>query len=585
MVRKLPHSRGSAVKRRAFLLAAPTSLAVAMFPTVAAEEQSADETTTSRLRSAGALSGLAFTDAEHQLMQAAVERNRERYATLRDLRIPNDTEPAVAFYPYLPGERPTGVSTPNTELPIVRPAALSAPDAIESLAFEPVTVLSRLLERREVTSVDLTRMYLDRLRRYGNQLNCVITLTDELALSQAATADMEIRAGRYRGPLHGIPWGAKDLLATRGVRTTWGAKPYEFQIIDTDATVARRLQEAGAVLVAKLSMGALAQGGVWFGGSTRNPWDVSRSSSGSSAGPASATAAGLVGFSIGTETLGSIISPSAACGATGLRPTYGRVSRHGAMALSWTMDKIGPICRSVEDCALVFNAIYGADGQDTTVVDAPFEWDTAFQPSRLRVGYVASELETAPDGASATQRRSWTRQSAVLLDAFNTLRDAGITLEPIELPEFPADALRLILNAEAATAFDDLTRDRGVDQLTQQGPGDWPNRFRSARFIPAVEYIRAQRARTLLMQEMHDLMSRYDAFLSPTLSRSLTITNLTGHPALALKAGFRDGLPTALMITGRPYEEATVLQLAAVYERATAWHTMHPDGFGPAQAV
>jgi Asp-tRNA(Asn)/Glu-tRNA(Gln) amidotransferase A subunit family amidase len=557
MVRKLPHSRGSAVKRRTFLLAAPTSLAAGMFPPVAAEEQSADETTTSRLRSVGALLGLAFTDAERQLMQAAVERNRERYATLRDLIIPNDTEPAVAFYPYLPGERPTGVSTPNTELPIVRPATLSAPDAIESLAFEPVTVVSRLLERREVTSVDLTRMYLDRLRRYGNQLNCVITLTDELALSQAATADTEIRAGRYRGPLHGIPWGAKDPLATRGVRTTWGAKPYKFQIIDNDATVVRRLQEAGAVLVAKLSMGALAQGGVWFGGSTRNPWDVSRSSSGS----------------------------SAACGATGLRPTYGRVSRHGAMALSWTMDKIGPICRSVEDCALVFNAIYGADGQDTTVVDAPFEWDTAFQPSRLRVGYVASELEAAPDGASDTQRRSWTRQSAVLLDAFNTLRDAGITLEPIELPEFPADTLRLILNAEAATAFDDLTRDRGVDQLTQQGPGGWPNRFRSARFIPAVEYIRAQRARTLLMQEMHDLMSRYDAFLSPTLSRSLTITNLTGHPALALKAGFRDGLPTALMITGRPYEEATVLQLAAVYERATAWHTMHPGGFGPAQAV
>ena len=581
MIRKPSPRRGSGVKRRDFLRVAPTSLAVGMLPTVAAEAQPSDATTTSRLRSAGALSGLDFTDAEHELMEAAVERDRERYAALRDLPIPDDTEPAVAFCPYLPGERPTGASTPHVDLPITRADASTAPEAIESLAFEPVTVLSRLLERREVTSVELTEMYLDRLRRYGDRLNCVITLTDELALTQAATADREIRAGRYRGPLHGIPWGAKDLLATRGVRTTWGAKPYEFQIIDADATVVRRLQEAGAVLVAKLSMGALAQGGVWFGGSTRNPWDLSRSSSGSSAGPASATAAGLVGFSIGTETLGSIISPSAACGVTGLRPTYGRVSRHGAMALSWTMDKIGPMCRSVEDCALVFNAIYGADGQDKTVVDAPFEWDAEFQPARLRIGYVASELDTPPDGASASQRRSWTGQRAVLLVALDTLRDAGMTLEPIELPEFPADALRLILNAEAATAFDDLTRDRRVDQLTRQGPGDWPNRFRSARFIPAVEYIRAQRARTLLVQEMHNLMTQYDAVLSPTLSRSLTITNLTGHPALALKAGFRDGLPAALMITGRPYEEATVLQLAAVYERATPWRTMHPNGFGP----
>ena len=581
MIRKPSHRGDSGVKRRDFLRAAPASLAAGVFPTVGGEVQPANETSTTRLRSAGELSGLEFTDPEHQLMRSAVERNRERYAALRDLTIPDDTEPAVAFYPYLPGERPTGVSTPHAELPIARADAPSAPDAIESLAFEPVTVLSRLLERREVTSVDLTRMYLDRLQRFGDRLKCVITLTDELALSQAATADAEIRAGRYRGPLHGIPWGAKDLLATRGVRTTWGAKPYEFQIFDDDATVVRRLQEAGAVLVAKLSMGALAQGGVWFGGSTRNPWDVSRSSSGSSAGPASATAAGLVGFSIGTETLGSIISPSAACGVTGLRPTYGRVSRHGAMALSWTMDKLGPMCRSVEDCALVFNAIYGADGRDETVVDAPFEWDEEFQPARLKIGYVASELDRAPGGASAALRRSWTGQRRLLVDALETFRDAGITLESIELPEFPADALRLILNAEAATAFDDLTRNRGIDRLTRQGPGDWPNRFRSACYIPAVEYIRAQRARSLLVRQMHDLMSQYDAFLSPTLSRSLTITNLTGHPALALKAGFRDGLPAALMITGRPYEEATVLQLAGVYERATPWRTMHPDGFGP----
>ena len=570
------------VKRRDFLRAAPVGLTAGLLPSLADAAQTVDEIAISRLRSASALAELEFTEAERQLMQFAVERNIERAAVLRDLTIPDDTEPAVGFHPYLPGERPTQGSTPHAELALPRPDPSASTDAIEALAFEPVTVLSRRIERREVTSTDLTRMYLDRLRRYGDRLNCVITLTDELALAQAAEADREIRAGRYRGPLHGIPWGAKDLLATRGVRTTWGAKPYQFQIIDTDATVVQRLQEAGAVLVAKLSMGALAQGGVWFGGSTRNPWDVSRSSSGSSAGPAAATAAGLVGFSIGTETLGSIISPSAACGVTGLRPTYGRVSRYGAMALSWTMDKIGPMCRTVEDCAFVFNAIYGSDGHDATVVDAPFEWDPEFQPARLRVGYVASEVEAPPDGVSPGQRRSRTEQRAVLQEALERFRDAGITLEPIDLPEFPVDALRLILNAEAATAFDDLTRSRGIDELTQQGPGDWPNRFRSARFIPAVEYIRAQRARTLLMRSMRDLMTRYDAVISSTLSRSLTITNLTGHPAVALKAGFRDGRPVALMITGRPYEEATILQLAAVYERATPWSEMHPSGFGPA---
>ena len=580
MIRKPSRRKRSGVKRRDFLRVAPTGLAVGMLPSVAAGAQAQPETTASRLRSAEALWELEFTDAERELMRAAVERDGERYSALRELPVPHGTEPAVSFHPYLPGRRPSGGATPHAALAISRPDP-PAPTSIEALAFEPVTALSRLLEQRVVTSTDLTRMYLERLRRYGDRLNCVITLTDELALAQAAEADREIRAGRYRGPLHGIPWGAKDLLATRGVRTTWGAEPYEFQIIDTDATVVQRLQEAGAVLVAKLSMGALAQGGVWFGGSTRNPWDVSRSSSGSSAGPAAATAAGLVGFSIGTETLGSIISPSAACGVTGLRPTYGRVSRHGAMALSWTMDKIGPMCRSVEDCAFVFNAIYGSDGRDETVVDAPFEWDPNFQPTGLRVGYVASELDRLPTGASAAQRRSGSGQRAVQREALDRLRAVGMTLEPIELPEFPADALRLILNAESAAAFDDLTRSRGVDELTRQGAGAWPNRFRSARFIPAVEYIRAQQARTLLMREMSELMSQYDALLSPTLSRSLTVTNMTGHPALALKAGFLDGLPVALMVTGRPYEEATVLQLAAVYEQATPWQTMHPSGFGP----
>ena len=566
--------------RRDFLRIAPAGVAAGVLPGVA-ESQPSNAITTNHLRSASELADLEFTEIEHELMRGAIRRNRERYATLRNLPIPSDTEPALTFQPFMSGDRPTGGATPQSALPIRGPELPDVPDNIEDLALQPVTVLSRLVERREVTSTDLTTMYLNRLNRYGDTLNCVITLTPELALLQAARADQEIQTGRYRGPLHGIPWGAKDLLATRGVRTTWGAKPYEFQIIDSDATVVQRLQDAGAVLVAKLSMGALAQGGVWFGGSTRNPWDVSRSSSGSSAGPAAATAAGLVGFSIGTETLGSIISPSNACGVAGLRPTYGRVSRHGAMALSWTMDKIGPMCRGGEDCALVFNSIYGSDGYDETVVDAPFLWDTGFQVSRLRVGYIASELDLPPNGTSSEQRRLWLAQREVLQEALSKFRELGVALEPIELPDFPADALRLILDAEAATAFDDLTRTRGIDDLTRQGPGAWPNRFRSARFIPATEYIRAQRARTLLGREMAVLMTDYDAFVSPTLSQSLVVTNLTGHPAVAIKAGFRDGLPVGLMITGRLYEESTILQLAAAYEQVTPWHTMHPGDFDP----
>jgi len=577
--RSRPH-RLFGFNRREFLRMAPAGVAAGVIPGVA-EAQPSNPITANHLRSASELADLEFTEIEHDLMRGAIQRNRERYGALRNLPIPNDTEPAVTFQPFMTGDRPTGAATPQSTLPIRGPELPEVPASIEDLAFQPVIVLSRLVERREITSTDLTTMYLNRLNRYGDTLNCVITLTPELALSQAARADQEIRAGRYRGPLHGIPWGAKDLLATRGVRTTWGAKPYEFQIIDSDATVVQRLQAAGAVLVAKLSMGALAQGGVWFGGSTRNPWDVSRSSSGSSAGPAAATAAGLVGFSIGTETLGSIISPSNACGVAGLRPTYGRVSRYGAMALSWTMDKIGPMCRGAEDCALVFNSIYGSDGHDETVVDAPFSWDTGFQVSRLRVGYIASELDLPPSGTSSEQRQLGLAQREVLQAALNRFRALGVTLEPIELPDFPADALRLILDAEAATAFDDLTRTRGIDDLTRQGPGAWPNRFRTARYIPATEYIRAQRARTLLGREMAALMAGYDAFISPTLSQSLVVTNLTGHPAVVIKAGFRDGLPVGLMITGRLYEESTILQLASAYEQVTPWHTMHPGEFDP----
>jgi Asp-tRNA(Asn)/Glu-tRNA(Gln) amidotransferase A subunit family amidase len=532
-----------------------------------------------RLDAAESIFGVDFSEAEEQMALNSVNRNLQSFEELRKLKVPLDTEPAITFRPYLPGKKPTGKATPGARLRVTKtvvPANLT-PDQI---AFLPVTALATLIETKRITATELTKLYLDRLKKHGETLKCVVTLTEELALKQAAAADAEIKAGKYRGPLHGIPWGAKDLLATKGIKTTWGATPYKDQVIDLDATVVERLRDAGAVLVAKLSMGALAQGGVWFGGSTRNPWNTERSSSGSSAGPGAATAAGLVGFSIGTETLGSIISPSVTNGVTGLRPTYGRVSRHGAMALSWTMDKIGPMCRSVEDCVLVLNAIYGSDGHDDTVTDAPFDWNPERPLSALRVGYIQREFENASNvnNPSDAQKQTATTRQAMYRDALEVFRKAGARLEPITMPDFPTGSIGFVLSAEAAAAFDDLTRDKDqLATLTAQSPGDWPNTFRSSRFIPAVEYIRAMRARRLLMQEMDTLMSQYDVFLSlaPGTS-SLQITNLTGHPAIALKCGFVDNMPQSIMVTGRLYDEATVCRVALAYEQATEWHKKHP---------
>ncbi len=572
------------IRRRTFLRSVPAALAAGVTAPGLAQQAAQQEPTRfgkDALKNAEQIFGLDFHDAEEEMMLRSVSRNLDAYDTLRKLDIPQATEPPFVFHPYLPGKRPS----PGPRARTARLAVASPPQPIkvgrslEDLAFLPVTALAPLIESRRVTSTALTRMYLDRLKRYGDRLKCLVTLTEDLALQQAAEADKEIAAGKYRGLLHGIPWGAKDLLATRGIRTTFGAKPYENQVIDTNATVVERLREAGAVLVAKLSMGALAMGAVWFGGTTRNPWNTERGSSGgSSAGPAAATAAGLVGFSIGTETLGSIISPSSTCGVTGLRPTYGRVSRHGAMALSWTMDKIGPICRSVEDCAIVFNAIYGSDGKDDSVVDAPFAWNPEVPLSKLRIAFLKSEFDVPPmaPNVSEQQRRTFEQRRAVHAEVLETFRTAGAKLEPIELPDFPAQAIRFILNTEGAAAFDDLTRSRGIDLLTAQGPNDWPNTFRASRFVPAVEYLRAMRARTLLMQKMDEMMSRCDVFISQTNSAGLTITNLTGHPALCLKAGFVDAMPAATMLTGRLYDEATLLRVALAYERATKWHTMNP---------
>ncbi len=568
------------MNRRRFFTALTSAFAAgAAAPALAQAPSTPQRVDRLRLDAAESLFGVDFTEAEEQMALGSVNRNLQSFEELRKLNVPLDTEPAITFRPYLPGKKPTGKATPGAKLRVTR-TAVPANLTPEQIAFLPVTALSTLVESKRITSTELTKIYLDRLKKHGDTLKCVVTLTEELALKQAADADAEIKAGKYRGPLHGIPWGAKDLLATRGIKTTWGAEPYKDQVIDLDATVVERLRDAGAVLVAKLSMGALAQGGVWFGGSTRNPWNTERSSSGSSAGPGAATAAGLVGFSIGTETLGSIISPSVTNGVTGLRPTYGRVSRHGAMALSWTMDKIGPMCRSVEDCALVLNAIYGADGHDDTVTDAPFDWNPDRPIGALRIGYLQKELEATPNNPNPTeaQRATADARRTMYAQALDVFRKAGAKLEPMAMPDFPTGSISFVLSAEAAAAFDDLTRNpKQLASLTGQSPGDWPNSFRSSRFIPAVEYIRAMRARRLLMQEMDKLMSQYDVFLSPAPgSASLTITNLTGHPAIALKCGFIDNMPQSIMVTGRLYDEATVCRVALAYEQATEWHKRNP---------
>ena len=525
------------------------------------------------------LIGIELTDAQEAMALSGVNRNLESYETIRKLDIPLDTEPAIAFHP---AHARKALYTAKTRF---RFGKVDVPQfkSVDDLAFATVPQLAELLRTRRISSTELTKMYLARLKKYGDKLLCVVTLTEDLALKQAAAADAEIKRGKYRGPLHGIPWGAKDLFATKGIKTTWGAEPFRDQVIDYDSTVVERLNEAGAVLVAKLSMGALAQGARWFAGVTRNPWQPDEAqvgSSGSSAGPAAATAAGLVGFSIGTETLGSIVSPSSRCGVTGLRPTYGRVSRYGAMGLSWTMDKIGPICRGVEDCAAALNALYGPDGKDITVGDAPFNWNPDTNISTLRIGYLKTEFDQLNPGAPNVPQPQLQQRYALYKTALEVLEKAGAKLTPIELPKAPVGALRFILSAEAAAAFDDITRDGRVNQLSGQTPGDWPNTFRTSRFIPAVEYLRAQRARTLLIREMEQLMSQWDVFVSPAPgSLSLLVTNLTGNPAVVVPCGFLNDLPIAIMFTGGVYDEVAPLRVALAFERATKWHEMHPRGF------
>ena len=541
---------------------------------LAAVAQDADEITVEMLESAQQIAGLRFTPDELRAVVGRLNRtggNTAAYETLRAADLGNSTQPALVFNPV-----PPGMTLPTNRRPIRRETlAVSMPATDAELAFLPLTHLARLVETRQVTPSELTELYLARLKQYNPILHCVVSFTEELARRQARQADEEIAAGTYRGPLHGIPWGAKDLLAVRGTTTTWGASPYKGRTIDTDATVYSRLTDAGAILIAKLSMGALASGDRWFGGRTRNPWNTEQGSSGSSAGPGSATAAGLVGFAIGTETRGSIMSPSTRNGVTGLRPTFGRVSRYGAMALSWSMDKIGPMCRGAEDCALVFDAIHGPDGRDNSILDVPFNWDATADVTRLRVGYLRSAFEDdIEDNPEAPQRVASQRQNlANDRAALDAIRGLGVQVAPFDLPDLPTQAVGFILGTEAAAAFDTPTLNAQLDGM-RVAPEEsrWPDSFRMSRFVPAVEYLQAQRVRMRMIEEVHAALGDLDLFLGSRLG----LTNLTGHPEMSLPNGFFQGSPTSLRLTGKLFGEAEILLLAHAYQAATDHHLRHP---------
>jgi Asp-tRNA(Asn)/Glu-tRNA(Gln) amidotransferase A subunit family amidase len=589
--------------RRTFLAAVPAAVAGAVAARTYAQGQpAAGPIKTATIESAETIMGLDFHPDEEAAMAASLNNRLRTFQQLRQTDVPLDTEVAVVFKPALPGKEPKGPATPGAAIKYAKPPlTLKRPANLEDAAFWPIGKLAALIERKLVTSTELTQMYLARLKRYQPTLNFYVTLTEELALQQAAEADKEIKAGKYRGPLHGIPWGAKDLYATKGIRTTFGGEPFVDQVINYDATVVERLRDAGAVLVAKLTLGALAQGDRWFGGQTHNPWNPQQGSSGSSAGPGSATAAGCVAFSIGTETRGSIISPSTVNGIVGLRPTYGRISRYGAMPLSNTMDKPGPMCRYVEDTVIVLNAIYGPDKHDPTVADAAFKWNPDLPLAGIRIGYVRSGFEGAAapaaaapapaaagapgraggaagaPGAANAQQQTQARQ--IYKDALEVYRTLGAKLQPVDLPDMPlTNQLSFILEVEAAASFDEMTRSGEIDLLqTGTSRSSWPAMFKSARFIPAVEYIRAQRARTILMKQMDQFMSQFDVLLSAGSDATLSTTNLTGQPAMTVKCGMLNNAPRVFMLTGQLYDEATMARVALAFEQATEWKDKHPS--------
>jgi Asp-tRNA(Asn)/Glu-tRNA(Gln) amidotransferase A subunit family amidase len=514
------------------------------------------------------LIGLSFTAPELDSMQDELKQSRRTYARMREIPIPNALAYPFAFNPAPPR---FAVPVKQDKINWNIPSNVKVPDNLAELAFYSIPQLASLIKSKKISSVKLTEFFLDRLKKWGDTLECVITLTDSLALAQARQADAELKAGKYRGPLHGIPYGLKDLFAVRGYKTTWGSVPYKEQYIDEDAFVYSQLRDAGAVLCAKLTLGELAYNDLWFGGRTRNPWNIKNGSSGSSAGSASATAAGLLPFAIGTETHGSIVSPSHTCGTTGLRPTFGSVSRSGAMVLSWSLDKAGPICRSAEDAAIVFYYMKGTDGKDASAVERSFNYKTAPDLAKLQIAYPENYFRSLPKSSP-----QW-----AVLEQFTKM---GAKLVPMIFPDsaiYPFNMIDVVLSAESAAAFDELTRSNQDDLIRRQDKYFWPNAFRSARLIPAVEYINANRHRSKLITDVNEIISKYDVIITPSFGGSqLGITNLTGHPVVVMPVGFTaNGLPTSITLIGNLYDDATILSVADSYQKATDFNKKHPEKF------
>lgn len=526
--------------------------------------------TKSDLSGAANLFDLTFTTQELDTLYSDVVDNLANYKAMHGLTLNNNVPLSLWQNPKLPG-----MKFDQKQQPIVWPRVQATlPKNKSELAFFSIDQLAYLIKSKQITSVELTRFFIDRIKTFGPNLQCVISVQEELAMEQARQADKEIMAGKYRGLLHGIPYGLKDLFAVKGTKTTWGAAPYKDQVINEDAYVYTKLKDAGAVFVAKFTLGALAMGDYWYGGRTKNPWNLNFGSSGSSAGSASATVAGLVPFAIGTETWGSIVSPSTTCGATGLRPTFGSISRSGAMALSYSLDKVGPICRSANDAAIVFHYLHGTDGKDLAAVNMPFNYQANRSVKGMKIGYAKNYFDKITD----TTRNEW----KVLAD----LKKQGVQLIPVDFPDekaYPFNIMDVVIGAECAAQFDEMTRKNIDDLLTRQTKNDWPNQFRTARFVPAVEYINAQRHRYLLMQKVNEVVSQFDAIICPSRGggNQSAITNLTGHPVVCVPTGFdvKNNLPTGISFVGKLYDEGTLLRVAHFYQEATGHEEVHPKAF------
>lgn len=521
------------------------------------------------LRSAAKIIDISYTQKELDTMYSGVMENFENYRLMHKSHLDNAVPMSLWQNPVLPG-----MKFSSKQEPIIwnLAATVLMPVNKQDLAFYSLEQLATLIKNKKISSVQLTQFFIERLKKYSDTLQCVVSLTEELAMQQAKAADAEIARGKYRGPLHGIPYGLKDLFAVKGTKTTWGAEPYKEQVIEEDAFVYTKLKEAGAVLVAKFTMGALAMGDYWFGGRTKNPWNLKNGSSGSSAGSASATAAGLIPFAIGTETWGSITSPSATCGATGLRPTFGSISRSGAMTLSWSLDKIGPICRSAEDAAMVFAAIHGTDGKDQAAVNLPFNYSPTASLKGKKIAFAKNYYDKITD----TSRNEW--------KVLETYRKLGVDLIPVNFPDsgfYNYNIMDVVISAECAAAFDEFTRNGVDDQMTRQTKFDWPNSFRIARLMPAVEYINANRQRYLLMQAVNKIVEQYDAIICPNnWGNQSAITNLTGHPAICFPIGYNaQQLPRSITLIGKLYDEASIITVAKAYQNATQWNKEHPSLF------